>query len=120
MRGREHERGSVTVEWLGSFPLWLLLFLLFWQIVAVGVTVVRAEASAYAGARALARGNDPDRAVRRIAGGMFGSLDQADQSGCEVRVSVTLHAPVAFLSILKGRTIPVRREVVWPAETGGC
>lgn len=114
------ERGSVTVEWLASFPLWVILFLLFWQVVSVGLTLVRAEGAAHAAARALARGNSPELAARRIAGGMWGSLDQAQVVGCEVRVQVTLDAPIVLVSLLSGRRIPVERSVVWPSETGGC
>lgn len=117
MRG---ERGSVTVEWVASFPLWVILFLLFWQVVSVGLTLVRAEAAAHAAARALARGNSPELAARRIAGGAWGSLDQAQRVGCEARVKVTLHAPIVFISILQGRRIPIERSVVWPDETGTC
>lgn len=114
------QRGSVTVEWLASFPLWVILFLLFWQVVSVGVTLVRAEGAAHAAARALARGNSAEQAARRIAGGSWSKLDQAQQVGCEVRVKVTLNAPIVLVSILNGKRIPVSRSVVWPAETAGC
>lgn len=108
------------MEWLATFPLWVILFLLFWQVVGVGLTLVRAESAVHAAARALARGNSPELAATRIAGGMWGSLDQAEIVGCEVRVTVTLDAPIVLVSVLHGRRIPIERSVVWPAETGGC
>jgi Flp pilus assembly protein TadG len=114
------QRGAVTLELLGTFPIWLLLCLLFFQTGAAGLTLVRAEAAAHAAARALARGNDPLLAAQQVAGALFAHLDAARIDGCLARVQVTLHVPWLLARLLPGATFPLQRAAVWPAEVGDC
>lgn len=70
-RGPVSARGAVTAEFAVALPAVLLLLALLLSGAAAGVTQLRLEEAARAGARALARGEDPaavEGIVRTLAG----------------------------------------------------
>lgn len=71
-RGRTaSSRGAVTAEFAVTLPAVVALLALLLTGAAAGVTQLRLEEGARAGARALARGEDPaavERTVRTLAG----------------------------------------------------
>lgn len=70
-RGQGKARGAVTAEFAVALPAVLLLLAMLLAGSAAGITQLRLEDAARAGARALARGEDPDAVdgiVRKLAG----------------------------------------------------
>lgn len=70
-RGRGNAHGAVTAEFAVALPAVLLLLALLLAGASAGVTQLRLEEAARAGARALARGEDPAAVqgiVRTLAG----------------------------------------------------
>ncbi|MDR7082605.1 Flp pilus assembly protein TadG [Arthrobacter ginsengisoli] len=94
-------RGAVTAEFAVTLPAVLLLLGLLLAGSAAGVTQLRLEEAARAGARALARGEDAgavDMIVRRLAGD---SADAAVASDGEwLTVTVSGRVPGAVGSLL--------------------
>ncbi|MFP3462630.1 TadE family type IV pilus minor pilin [Arthrobacter globiformis] len=69
--GHGKSRGAVTAEFAVALPAVLLLLAMLLAGSAAGITQLRLEDAARAGARALARGEDPgavDGIVRKLAG----------------------------------------------------
>lgn len=69
--GHANSRGAVTAEFAVALPAVLLLLAMLLAGSAAGITQLRLEDAARAGARALARGEDPaavDGIVRKLAG----------------------------------------------------
>ncbi|MDQ0866737.1 hypothetical protein QF036_004318 [Arthrobacter globiformis] len=69
--GRGNNRGAVTAEFAVALPAVLLLLAMLLAGSAAGITQLRLEDAARAGARALARGEDPaavNGIVRKLAG----------------------------------------------------
>jgi Flp pilus assembly protein TadG len=65
-------RGAVTAEFAVTLPVVVALLAMLLAAAAAGVTQLRIEEGARAGARALARGEDPaavEKTVRTLAGG---------------------------------------------------
>ncbi|MDN4492244.1 TadE/TadG family type IV pilus assembly protein [Ureibacillus aquaedulcis] len=61
MKGRKllkEERGSLSIEFLGILPLYFLLFLLLWQVVASGYAVISLKSAASDGAQVYAVSGD--------------------------------------------------------------
>jgi Flp pilus assembly protein TadG len=63
------ERGVEIVEFIGFFPLVLLMLAIAWQFYLVGYTGVIASGAAREAARAAATREDVDRAVRAASPG---------------------------------------------------
>lgn len=83
-------RGAVTAEFAVALPAVLMLLAILLAGSAAGVTQLRLEEAARAGARALARGEDPavvDGIVRKLAGASASSLVAADGEWQRVTVS---------------------------------
>ena len=83
-------RGAVTAEFAVALPAVLLLLALLLAGSAAGVTQLRLEEAARAGARALARGEDAaavDVIVRRLAGASAASAVASDGEWVSVTVS---------------------------------
>lgn len=83
-------RGAVTAEFAVALPAVLLLLVLLLAASAAGVTQLRLEEAARAGARALARGEDGstvDGIVRRFAGATATSTVDSDGGWLAVTVS---------------------------------
>lgn len=91
--GRSRKTGSlgaVTAEFAVALPAVLMLLAMLLAGSAAGITQVRLEEAARAGARALARGEDPavvDGIVRKLAGASASSEVAADGEWQRVTVS---------------------------------
>lgn len=66
------ERGAAIIEYIGFFPLVLLVLVIAWQFVLVGYTGIIAVGAACEGVRAAATREDVDRAVRNTSPGFDG------------------------------------------------
>jgi hypothetical protein len=94
-------RGAVTAEFAVALPAVIFLLALLLAGAAAGVTQLRLEEAARAGARAVARGDntaDIDVIVRRLAGQTAGSVVAAD--GEWISVTVSSPAPGVLGSLL--------------------
>lgn len=83
-------RGAVTAEFAVALPAVIFLLALLLAGSAAGVTQLRLEEAARAGARALARGEDAGAVstiVRRLAGDSVGSAVAFDGDWLSVTVS---------------------------------
>lgn len=100
--GRRGEscRGAVTAEFAVALPAVLLLLALLLAGSAAGVTQLRLEEAARAGARALARGEDAagvEVIVRRLAGASAASAVASDGEWLSVTVSARVPGAVGSL-----------------------
>ena len=87
-------RGTVTAEFAVALPAVLALLAMLLAGAAAGMTQLRIEEGARAGARALARGDDPaavERTVRMLAGTSASASVTVD--GGWFRVTVTDRVP---------------------------
>jgi Flp pilus assembly protein TadG len=101
-RGSENARGAVTAEFAVALPAVLLLLALLLSGAAAGVTQLRLEEAAHAGARALARGEDPaavEVVVRTMAGASAAASVTADGEWLSVTVTDRVGGPM-------GATVP--------------
>ncbi|MFC9334668.1 TadE family type IV pilus minor pilin [Arthrobacter sp. NPDC057009] len=95
-------RGTVTAEFAVTLPAVLLLLAMLLAGSAAGITQLRLEDAARAGARALARGEDPaavDGIVRKLAGPSASSAVASGGEWMSVTVSDRVAGPV-------GRMVP--------------
>ena len=95
-------RGAVTAEFAVALPAVLLLLALLLSGAAAGVTQLRLEEAAHAGARALARGEDPaavEGIVRTMAGASATASVTADGEWLSVTVADRVGGPM-------GATVP--------------
>ena len=93
-------RGAVTAEFAVALPAVLLLLALLLAGSAAGVTQLRLEEAARAGARALARGENAaavDVIVRRLAGSTAASAVASDGGWLSVTVSGRVPGAVGSL-----------------------
>jgi TadE-like protein len=93
-------RGAVTAEFAVALPAVVLLLALLLAGAAAGVTQLRLEEAARAGARALARGEDAaavDGIVRRLAGESAGAVVASDGEWLSVVVSARVPGAVGSL-----------------------
>ena len=94
--------GAVTAEFAVALPAVLLLLALLLSGAAAGVTQLRLEEAAHAGARALARGEDPaavEGIVRTLAGASATASVAADGEWLSVTVADRVGGPM-------GATVP--------------
>lgn len=101
-RGPGNARGAVTAEFAVALPAVLLLLALLLAGAAAGVTQLRLEEGARAGARALARGEDPAAVqgiVRTLAGTSATASVAADGEWLSVTVADRVGGPL-------GATVP--------------
>lgn len=92
--GAADARGTVTAEFAVALPAVLALLAMLLAGAAAGMTQLRIEEGARAGARALARGDDPaavEQTVRTLAGGSAAASVASD--GEWFSVTVTDHVP---------------------------
>ncbi|WP_308410993.1 TadE family type IV pilus minor pilin [Arthrobacter sp. AFG20] len=97
-----NSRGAVTAEFAVALPAVLLLLAMLLAGSAAGITQLRLEDAARAGARALARGEDPaavDGIVRKLAGPSASSAVMPGGEWMSVTVSDRAAGPV-------GRMVP--------------
>lgn len=100
LRGPGKDRGAVTAEFAVALPAVLLLLALLLAGSAAGITQLRLEEAARAGARALARGEDAgavDGIVRQLAGASASSSIVADGAWLSVTVSGRVSGPVGSM-----------------------
>lgn len=93
----EPARGAVTAEFAVALPAVMALLALLLAGAAAGVTQLRIEEGARAGARALARGEDPaavERTVRTLAGGTASASVAADGEWFSVTVTDHVGGPL--------------------------
>lgn len=93
-------QGAVTAEFAVALPAVLLLLALLLAGAAAGVTQIRLEGAARAGARALVRGEDAataDGIVRRLAGESATSAVDSDGEWLTVTVSARVAGAVGSL-----------------------
>lgn len=98
--GGEAGRGAVTAEFAVALPAVVLLLALLLAGSAAGVTQLRLEEAARAGARALARGEDAaavDTIVHRLAGASAVSAVASDGGWFSVTVSGRVPGAVGSL-----------------------
>jgi Flp pilus assembly protein TadG len=101
-RGSENARGAVTAEFAVALPAVLLLLALLLSGAAAGVTQLRLEKAAHAGARALARGEDTaavEVIVRTMAGASATASVTVDGEWLSVTVTDRAGGPA-------GATVP--------------
>lgn len=82
-------KGAVTAEFAVTLPAVLLLLAMLLSAAAAGVTQVRLEEGARAGARALARGESP-ASVRDVVSRLVGSSASTDVTADGEWLSVTV------------------------------
>ncbi len=114
-RGRD-ERGMVTAETAVAMPLLVVVTLAMVWLVTVGVAQMKVTDAAREGARALARGESPDRAAelaRTAAPGAEVSLAEGDGT-VVVTVRQRVTPPGGVLDALGAAT--VRSEATALAE----
>ena len=88
------ERGSVSLELIGSLPVILLSVLVAAQIVIAGAALWSAGIAARAGARAVLTGKEPRGAAERALPGVLrGGLEVSDSDGVRVGVRVPALIP---------------------------
>ncbi len=90
-------RGAVTAEFAVTLPAVLLLLAMLLAGASAGVTQLRLEEGARAGARALARGDDSaavERIVRTLAGGSASAAVSADGEWLHVTVTDRVGGPL--------------------------
>lgn len=96
-RGKGSAQGAVTAEFAVVLPAVLLLLALLLAGAASGVTQLRLEEAARAGARALARGEDPAAVqgiVRTLAGTSATASVAADGEWLSVTVADKVGGPL--------------------------
>lgn len=96
-RGAKGSCGAVTAEFAVTLPAVLLLLAMLLAGASAGVTQLRLEEGARAGARALARGDDSatvDRIVRTLAGGSASAAVSADGEWLQVTVTDRVGGPL--------------------------
>ncbi|MDQ0078293.1 TadE family type IV pilus minor pilin [Arthrobacter oryzae] len=129
LRGPGKDRGAVTAEFAVALPAVILLLALLLAGSAAGITQLRLEEAARAGARALARGEDAgavDGIVRQLAGTSASSSIVADGEWLGVTVSGRVSGPVGSIvpwtlsarATARGETAEsavIRQATPWPA-----
>lgn len=90
-------RGAVTAEFAVALPAVLALLAMLLAAAAAGMTQLRIEEGARAGARALARGDDTaavERTVRTLAGGTAAASVAADGEWFNITVTDRVPGPL--------------------------
>ena len=96
-RGWTGSCGAVTAEFAVTLPAVLLLLAMLLAGASAGVTQLRLEEGARAGARALARGDDSatvERIVRTLSGGSASAAVSADGEWLHVPVTDRVGGPL--------------------------
>ena len=89
------ERGSVSIELIGSLPIVLLSVLVAAQIVIAGAALWSAGVAARAGARAVLTGKAPEGAAERaLPEPLRGGMKVSEEDGVEVGVRVPRLLPL--------------------------
>ncbi|TLM72333.1 TadE family type IV pilus minor pilin [Pseudarthrobacter sp. NamB4] len=115
--GPGRSRGAVTAEFAVTLPAVLLLLAMLLAGASAGVTQLRLEEGARAGARALARGDDPatvEAIVRTLSGTSASAAVSAEGEWLSVTVTDRVGGPL-------GSSIPwqLTARAFTRSETGG-
>ena len=97
-------RGSVTAEFAVAIPAVIVLLGILLGAASAAVCQIRVEEAARAGARAVARGEDPGtvaREVARVAGPGAEHSIEASAGAVTVQVSAAVPGPVAAVAGLR-------------------
>lgn len=122
--GIANARGTVTAEFAVALPAVLALLAMLLAGAAAGMTQLRIEEGARAGARALARGDDPaavERTVRTLAGGSAAASIAADGEWINITVTDRVSGPLgsAIPWVLTARA-STRSEAAGTSGAGGA
>lgn len=116
-------RGAVTAEFAVALPAVVALLAFLLAGAAAGVTQLRIEEGARAGARALARGEDPaavERTVRTLAGGTASASVAADGEWFNVTVTDRVGGPLgASIPLTLTARASTRGETAAAASAAG-
>ncbi|MGW2562443.1 TadE family protein [Streptomyces sp. NPDC001514] len=103
---RKRDRGQVAVEFLGMFPLIMIVCVLLWQCALLGYTYILAGNAADEGARtgAVAAGFQRDQECRQAVESQLGSWLDGSDVDCGAgngfdglyEAHVTLKVPILF------------------------
>lgn len=117
---RRDERGAVTAETALALPLMVAVTLAMVWMLTFGVAQMKATDAAREAARALARGEPPDEAIRLANEVSPGSLVTISDRGDTVRVEVSGRVPSPG-GVFNGLTGSTRGEAtaLWE-ETDGA
>ncbi|RHW39904.1 pilus assembly protein [Lysinibacillus yapensis] len=114
----KNERGSLSIEFLGILPLYFLLFLLLWQVVASGYAVISLKAAASDAAQVYAVSEDyfeTKEVIEKSIGGssllrehQFAIQSVAGNSDL-FEIKITANHPLVFLpdAIANSALIPI-------------
>ena len=100
------EKGSLSIEFLGILPLYFLLFLLLWQVVASGYAVISLKAAASDAAQVYAVSEDYYEAKEVIDQSIGGSsilrnhhfvIQKVSGSADLFEIKITARHPLVFL-----------------------
>lgn len=98
------EKGSFTLEFLMVFPYYLFFFLILWQAVASGITIMQAQSAVNEAAKLYSITNDEDEArtvAEKIIGHSdimtFENFDIPPHSGKEFVAEVKLRHGLVFV-----------------------
>ena len=97
------EKGQASVEVLGTVPVFLLVALCLFQLLAAGYTIVIADNASQAAAIAVANGDDPDDAAREAAPGLSHKSVRVKQHG--EKITVKLRPPGPIRQVVEKLTI---------------
>ena len=100
------ERGSLSIEFLGILPLYFLLFLLLWQVVASGYAVISLKAVASDAAQVYAVSEDYYEKKEVVDHSLGGSsllknhsfvIQNVHGSAALFEIKITARHPLVFL-----------------------
>ena len=105
------ERGQSTAEFMGLFPILLIVIFALWQIALTGYTFVTAGHAARAGARMLAVNDQFERAAREDIPRAWRDHARIEKRG-DVTVSVRLRVPLLIPGIKTPLTVGSTADTV--------
>jgi len=116
--------GAVTAEFAVALPAVLALLAMLLAGAAAGMTQLRIEEGARAGARALARGDDPaavERTVRTLAGASAAASVSADGEWLSITVTDKVSGPLgSSIPLTLTARASTRSETAGTGAAGGA
>jgi hypothetical protein len=111
--GRGGERGSASIELLGSLPYLILAALLAWQLLLVATTLTAAQNAARNGSRAASLGDNPITAATGSLPDWLADDATAQSPPGSNRVTVTVPVPIVAPGFTSDQLV-VRRSAHLP------
>jgi pilus assembly protein CpaE len=90
------DQGQATIEFLGMFPIMLIVLAVIWQCLLIGYTFTLAGNVADKAARAAATGHDCAAAGKADLPSAWKGDVSCSTTGTETHATVVLHVPVLF------------------------